>query len=179
MFGKKKKMQTKSDEFLVNLNESDEYKKDTDVLDRGMVRLKDLLAPSSFDRSNPDYMIVGRQYIRNFIMEGFPNQCFVGWLDNLYSYDGDLDTIIHVEPTDDREALDSLTAKITQYQSQLEIEMQKGSVKDVTRLRDAIQGFYEERSKLERNTDKFFYLLICYLIFEFLYLNFLMNYYIN
>lgn len=160
MFGKKKKIQANSDELIVNLNESNESKKDTDILDRGMVRLKDLLAPSSFDRSNPDYMIVGRQYIRNFIMEGFPNQCFVGWLDNLYSYDGDLDTIMHIEPTDDREALDSLTAKITQYQSQLEIEMQKGSVKDVTRLRDAIQGFYEERSKLERNTDKLYQIQI-------------------
>ena len=163
MFGKKKKNQTNSDGLVVNIDKDSstaELKKNVDILNRGMVSLKDLIAPSSFDRSNPDCFIVGKQYVRNFIMEGFPRQCFVGWLDDLYSYDGDLDTIIHIEPTDDRQAQDSLTAKITQYQSQLEIEMQKGSIKDVTRLRDAIAGFYEERSKLERNTDRLYQIQI-------------------
>lgn len=157
MFAKKKKKNQQNDELIINVNESSaDIKKDTELLDKGMVKLKDLIAPSSFDRSSPDHMIVGKTNVRSFIMEGFPSQCYVGWLDNLYNYEGDIDTCIHVIPIEDREALDNLTAKITQLQSQLELETQKGSVKDVTRLRDSIQSYYEERSKLERNSEKLY-----------------------
>lgn len=161
MFKKKHKTTKNEADLVINLNEVEqEQKVDSNLLEKGMLRLKDLISPPSFDRSGVDYMIVGNKYVRNFIMEGFPSQCFVGWLDNLYNYEGDIDTILHIEPTDDREALDNLTNKITQLQSQLEIEMQKGSIKDVTRLRDSISSFYEERSKLERNTEKLYQIQI-------------------
>lgn len=158
MFKKNKK--SKKQELVVNLEEETKSQIDDNLIDKGMVSLKDLLAPSSLDRSSPDNLVVGKQYVRNFIMEGFPSQCYVGWLDELYSHSGDLDTIIHIEPTDDREALDSLTAKITQYQSQLQLEIEKGNIRNQGRLRDAIEGFIIERSKLERNTDKLYQIQI-------------------
>ena len=129
-------------------------------LDRGMYSLKDFIAPESIERDQIDYIKVGKQYVRNFIMQGFPNQVYIGWLDLLYNSDSDIDTMIHVEPSDDRHALDSLTAKITQFEAQLATETEKGNIRNITRLQDIIQDLYDERRKLERNTEKLYQIQI-------------------
>lgn len=130
--------------------------KNSKILERGMYSLKDLIAPESIDRSNSNYIIVGNKYVRNFIIEGFPQTVYVGWLDTLFNYDGDIDTMIHIEPADDKAAINDLTAKITQFESQLAIEQEKGNIRNLTRLRDTITGLYEERRNLERNTEKLY-----------------------
>lgn len=38
-------------------------------------------------------------------MQGFPSTVQVGWLDELYNYEGDMDVTLHIQPADDREAL--------------------------------------------------------------------------
>lgn len=162
MFGlKKKEIATKTtDEIVLDLNKAENEKADENLLDKGMYSLKDLIAPSSFDRSNPDYMMVGKKYVRSFIMQGFPQQVQVTWLNDLYNYEGDMDAVLHIEPSDDRKALLDLTKKITQFESQLAIEQEKGNIRNLTRLRDTIVGLYEERSKIERNTEKLFQIQI-------------------
>lgn len=158
MLGIKKK-QTQNEDYLIDVNKADSGNNKTS-LEKGMVSLKDLIAPSSLDRSNPEYLIVGKKYVRNFMMKGFPMQSYIGWLDSVYNFEGDMDTMIHIEPADDREALDKLTEKITQFEAQLATEREKGNIRNSTRLRDAINDLYEERMKLERNTEKLFQIQI-------------------
>ena len=155
-FKKKKK---KEQDFVLDVNKQDDIN-ENNILDNGMVSLKSLLAPPSFDRTNPDYFKVGKKFVRNFIMQGYPPQCYVTWLDNMYNYDGDMDCVVHVQPSDDRVALDLLNAKITQFEAQYETEKRKGNIKNLSRLNDTIMGLYEERSKIERNTEKLFQIQI-------------------
>ena len=150
----KKKLKN-TDEIIIDTSKKDKNGSDIN-LEKGVYNLKDYIAPTSVDRSNIDYLVVGKQYVRNFVMQGFPNQVWVGWLDTIYNSDSDIDTTIHIEPADDRQALDALTAKITQFEAQLATETEKGNIRNVTRLGDAIQGLYEERRKLERNTEKLY-----------------------
>lgn len=151
----KKKKQTPEDELYMDLN-VEENSDDLIDIDKGSYNLKDFIAPPSFDRSDIDSIIVGKQYVRNFVMQGFPNQVYVGWLNALYNSDSEIDTMIHIEPSDDRAALDALTAKITQFEAQLATENERGNIRNVTRLGDAIQGLYEERRKLERNIERLY-----------------------
>lgn len=130
------------------------------VLGRGSRNIKDLIAPPSFDRSNPDYIKVGKKYVRSFILNGYPSVVSVGWLDNIFNYEGDMDTAIYVEPADERGALDELTNKITQFESQLAIEMEKGNIRNITRLRNNIQELYAQRERLEQNFENLFYVQI-------------------
>ena len=157
MFGLKRKNKdiNKTKDVIIDLNK-ESNKEETNMIQKGMYTISDLIAPSSFDRSSPDHIVVGKKYVRNFVMQGFPQQASVGWLDDLYNYEGDMDTIIHIEPRDDAEALKSLSIKITQFESQLAIEQEKGNIRNLTRLRDTIMGLYEERRKLERNTEKLY-----------------------
>lgn len=152
---KKKKRQELNEELYMDLNESSSSDELIDV-DKGSYNLKDFIAPPSLDRSDFEHLVVGNQYVRNFVMQGFPNQVYVGWLNALYNAEAEIDTMIHVEPADDRAALDALTAKITQFEAQLATEQERGNIRNVTRLGDAIQDLYEERRKLERNIEKLY-----------------------
>lgn len=117
----------------------------------GVPALKDLMAPPAFDRTSPDHLQVGSKYVRNFLVAGFPKQISVGWANSIYNYDGDLDVALHVNPTDERTAMDELTSKITQFEAQLQTEIEKGSNRNVTRLRTQIDDLYQERMKAEQN----------------------------
>lgn len=157
MFGLKKKkesMSTKTSDVIVDL--SDSSKLDNKIFEKGMYSLKDLIAPPSIDRSSPEFVMVGKKYVRNFMMQGFPQQAYIKWLDDLYNYEGEMDVVINIEPADDRIALEALTAKIAQFESQYEIERDRGNIRNITRLRDTVEGLYSERSKLERNTEKLY-----------------------
>jgi type IV secretory pathway VirB4 component len=130
------------------------------ILGKGVRTLKDLFAPPSFDRSQEDCLKVGDKYVRSFVVNGYPSNVSVGWLDALLSYDGDMDTAIYVEPSDERTALDELTAKITQFEAQLTLETNKGNIRNITRLRHTIEQLYEQRERLEQNYESLFYVQI-------------------
>lgn len=156
---KRKRSSRSEDIEEIRYDEVDESVK-KDVLGVGARGLKDLLAPSCFDRGHENYMQAGSKFVRNFMLHGYPSVVYVGWLDYLYSYNGDMDVSVHIEPADERQALEQLTAKITQYESQLSIEMEKGNIRDTTRLRSQIQDLYKQREALERNFESLFYMQV-------------------
>jgi type IV secretory pathway VirB4 component len=146
---KEKKKKTKKNK---NKNEK--------VLEKGKFSPKDYFAPSGFDLSDPAYIKVGDKYVKSFIVKGFPSRVSIGWLDNLYNYDGDMDTALYIEPADERTALDELTNKITQYEAQLYKEQESGSNKHITRLQNNINQLYAQREKLEQNYENLFHIQI-------------------
>ncbi|MFI3211202.1 MAG: DUF87 domain-containing protein [Peptostreptococcaceae bacterium] len=161
MFNKlKNKFSKNKSEHEVDLdlggNSGRQNNKKEDFINNGRYDVKDFIAPTSIDRSADEYLIVSGKYIRNFVMKGFPQQVHVTWLDYIYNYDGDMDSCIHIEPADDRVAIDEITHKITQFEAQLSTETQKGNIQNLTRLNDTISALYNERSKLERNTEKLY-----------------------
>lgn len=152
----KKKVKEKNVE-EVRFDEVEESSK-KEILEKGSRNLKDMIAPSCFDRGHENYIIAGNKYVRNFMLHGYPSVVYVGWLDALYNYNGDMDVSLHIEPADERQALEQLTSKITQYESQLSIEREKGNIRDTTRLQSQIQELYRQRQALERNFESLFYL---------------------
>lgn len=126
------------------------------VLDKGIRGVKDLFTPPSFDRSNHYHMRVGDLFARSFVLEGYPSSVSVGFLDEIINYDGDMDTAIHISPADERVALDEISAKITQFEAQLDVETRKGSNRNITRLRNIISELYHQREKIEQNLESIF-----------------------
>ena len=134
-------------------------KKDKNVLGFGDRTVKDFIAVD-VDRTSEEYMKVGGKYVRSFILNGYPSIVQVGWLEDLYSFDGDVDTVIHVIPSDERGALDQLTAKITQFEAQLEMESKKGNIRNITLLQDKISSLIAQRRALEQNYENLYYIQI-------------------
>jgi len=147
----------------LKLNDKKEIKS---VLAPGSRKPKDFIAPPSIDRSREDCLKIGNKYCRSFIVNGFPSIVQVGWLDDLFNSEGDMDTAIYVQPADDREALDELTAKITQFEAQLDIEMKRGNIRNITKLQATIEQLYDQRRKLEQNYENLFYIHIVSNLYE-------------
>ena len=131
----------------------------------GQRTVKDLVAVD-IDRTGADYMKVGDKYVRTLMMNGVPTLVQIGWLDQMFNFEGDSDTIIHVHPADTRSALDELTAKITQYQAQLDNETQKGNIRNITLYQDKVNSLMEQRRALEQNYENLYYVQIGTNIYE-------------
>jgi len=134
-------------------------KKNKNVLGFGDRNVKDFIAVD-VDRTSEEYLRVGSKYVRSFIINGYPSVVNVGWLDDLYNFDGDVDTVIHVVPSDERGALDQLTAKITQFEAQLDLESKKGNIRNITSLQDKIASLVAQRRALEQNYENLYYIQI-------------------
>ena len=135
-----------------------------DVLTPGEKELKDFLAVD-IDRSDEKYIKIGKKFSKSLIISGFPSVVSVGWLDSVYSFDGDLDCSLHVIPSDERGAIDQLTAKITQFEAQLDIESKKGNIRNITNLQDKISSLVSQRRMLEQNIENLYYIQIIINIF--------------
>jgi type IV secretory pathway VirB4 component len=141
-------------------------KKDNkNVLDFGDRKIKDFIAVD-IDRTSEEYLKIGGKYVRSFIINGYPSVVQVGWLNDLYNFDGDVDTVIHVVPSDERGALDQLTYKITQFEAQLDIESRKGNIRNITSLQDKIASLVAQRRALEQNYENLYYIQIVANVYE-------------
>lgn len=156
MKNKKNKKTNQTEDISFDLSKE----QDKDSLTPGTRTLKDVFAPAYIGQPAPDHLVVGGKYVRNYFMQGYPMNVYIKWLDDLYNYPGNMDTAINIEPADDRKALDDLTKKITQYQAQLMIEEEKGSITLTTELRNKIAQLYAERENLELNIESFYHVSI-------------------
>ena len=116
-----------------------------------------LIAPSSIHYTSEHELKVENNFVRSFVMNGYPTRVGVGWLREFFEYRGDMDVAIHIIPSDERTALDEITDKITQYEAQYQTELQKGSIKNTTSLQSKLQALYQQRAKLEQNYESMFH----------------------
>lgn len=136
---------------------SDKKKDNDDVFTAGSRDIYQLLAQASVALTSEKELKVENNYVKTFVINGYPANVWLNWMDYIYSYDGDMDTAIYIEPTNERTALDALTEKITQYESQLMIEIEKGGNKNVSSLQAKIKALYDQRAKLEQNYENMFH----------------------
>lgn len=164
-FGKVKEKNTKKQKIGKANQEQVMYVDETTVstsnlFESGVGDVKDFIAPASFERGKEEYLKAGNKYVRSFVMTGFPASIGVGWLDSLIHGDADTDVMIHINPADDRTALDELTDKITQFEAQLHVEQEKGSIRNITMLQNKISNLYSQRERLEQNYENLFHIQI-------------------
>lgn len=144
----------------------DKYDTDIDALEnkvsdrpisKGARKLKDLLAPSGFDRADENSLGVGSKCVRSFVVNGYPSVVSVGWLDKLYNSSEDMDVSFHIDLTDERSALDELNMEITKLEAQLHYETKSGNIRNLGMLQNKIEQLYGQRAKLEQNHEKMFH----------------------
>jgi conjugal transfer ATP-binding protein TraC len=68
-------------------------------LKKGEFNIMDIVAPAGVDRSDPTCLRLENRFVRSFIINGFPRNVGVGWLDPLYNSQDDIDVVLHIEPT--------------------------------------------------------------------------------
>lgn len=120
----------------------------------GVRTLRDFIAPSSIELQS-SYFRLGSKYGRTMYVYGYPRQIYTGWLSSIINIDEVLDISMFIYPVDTQVVLNNLRKKVTQLEASLNINTEKGRVRDPG-LEAALSDAEELRDQLQIGSEKFF-----------------------
>jgi len=126
----------------------------TAAFQKGITALRDFIAPSSITFQST-YFQLGTRYARTYYIYGYPRQIYTGWLSSLVNLDEVIDLSIYVYPVESQVVLDNLRKKVTQLEAGIQIDNEKGRVRDPQK-QAAILDAEEMRDKLQVGEERFF-----------------------
>jgi conjugal transfer ATP-binding protein TraC len=121
---------------------------------KGITALRDFIAPSSIEL-NSSYFRLGTRLARTYYVYGYPRQLYTGWLSPMINLDEIIDISLYIYPVESQVVLDNLRKKVTQLEAGLQINAEKGRVRDPG-MQVAIQDAEEMRDKLQVGEERFF-----------------------
>lgn len=121
---------------------------------KGITALRDFIAPSSIEFFG-NYFQIGTRFARTYYVYGYPRQVYTGWLSGMINLDEVIDISLYVYPVESQIVLDNLRKKVTQLEAGLQIDAEKGRVRDPAK-QAAILDAEEMRDKLQVGEERFF-----------------------
>ncbi|MEK7059356.1 MAG: DUF87 domain-containing protein [Patescibacteria group bacterium] len=121
---------------------------------KGITALRDFIAPSSLEFSSTHFQL-GTRYARTYYVYGYPRQLYTGWLSSMVNLDEVIDISMYVYPVESQVVLENLRKKVTQLEAGIQIEAEKGRVRDPGK-QAAIQDAEEMRDRLQVGEERFF-----------------------
>lgn len=124
------------------------------VLEQGLFSVKDLIAPASLViKSN--YLQLNERYVSTLFVLTYPQYVEANWLSPIVNFDVSLDISMHIYPIDNAGIMNLLKRKVTEMESSLRINAEKGAIRD-PELEIAYNDAEELRDNLQRGLEKFF-----------------------
>ncbi len=155
MLGRKKKQQAPTDPAAVAQAQHQREEQEVQAaFQKGITALRDFIAPSSLEFSNTHFQI-GTRYARTYYVFGYPRQLYTGWLSSMVNLDEIIDLSLYIYPVESQVVLENLRKKVTQLEAGIQIEAEKGRVRDPGK-QAAIQDAEEMRDKLQVGEERFF-----------------------
>ncbi len=121
---------------------------------KGITALRDFIAPSSIEFSSTHFQL-GTRYARSYYVYGYPRQVYTGWLSSLVNIDEVIDTSMYIYPVESQVVLENLRKKVTQLEAGIQIDSEKGRVRDPGK-QAAIIDAEEMRDRLQVGEERFF-----------------------
>lgn len=132
-------------------NESHEVER---LYQKGLATIKDLIAPPAI-RVTPATIQIGNVVARTLFVIAYPRFLSTNWFSPIINVDFPMDTALFIHPIETAEILKQLRKSATQVQSQMNIEIEDGKIRDPV-LEAALQNIEELRDRLQQGTEKFF-----------------------
>lgn len=121
---------------------------------KGVTALRDFIAPSSLEFSSTHFQL-GTRYARTYYVYGYPRQIYTGWISGMVNLDEVMDLSMYIYPVESQVVLENLRKKVTQLEAGIQIEAEKGRVRDPGK-QAAIMDAEEMRDKLQVGEERFF-----------------------
>lgn len=121
---------------------------------KGITALRDFIAPSSLEYFSTHFQL-GTRFARTYYVYGYPRQIYTGWLSGLVNLDEVMDLSMFIYPVESQVVLENLRKKVTQLEAGLQIDAEKGRVRDPGK-QAAILDAEEMRDKLQVGEERFF-----------------------
>ena len=121
--------------------------------------MADILLPETLQEKK-DYLILGyNKFTRVFAMTIYPEQTWVGWLDDLF-YIGNINISVKIEPSSNGNVINQLTKKLVQAQSEYATYSRQGNILHLPELEKQIGDLEDLRMLIQTNQDKLFFATI-------------------
>lgn len=125
-----------------------------DIYHKGVVTMRDLVAPASLEFKG-NYFMLGTRYCRTLYVYGYPRSVYTGWLSSVINLDEVIDISMYIYPVDSQVVMNNLQRKVTQLEASMEVNAEHGKIRDPG-LEAAYQDAEELRDKLQVGSEKFF-----------------------
>src|SRR3989338_2292083 len=120
----------------------------------GISTVRDLIAPAAVEIT-ANHLIISGKYARTFFIMAYPRYLSTNWHGPLISLDTPIDFSLHIYPQDPGEVMKKLRTKAAQVQSQIQINSEKGLVRDPM-LETALQDIEALRDRLQQGMEKYY-----------------------
>lgn len=137
----------------LGLKQSETHSTDK-VLQQGLANVLDIIAPGGLNIT-PSYIQLGNFYIRTLFVYTYPRYLNANWLSPIINYDATIDISFVIYPIETNVLVGQLRRKTTQLQSSLEIEAEKGLVRN-PELETAVGDIEELRDTLQKGETRLF-----------------------
>lgn len=124
------------------------------VLAQGLTNVLDIIAPGGLSIT-PNYLQLGNFFVRTLFVYTYPRYLNANWLSPIINYDATIDVSFMVYPIETGNLVGQLRRKTTQLQSSLEIEAEKGLVRN-PELETAVGDIEELRDTLQKGETRVF-----------------------
>lgn len=152
--GKKKQSDEKKGKSKVSTTLPSGAQKVADVLSKGDVTVRDLIAPS-YVEVDFNHIKVDTKYYRTLFVVGYPRYVSANWLHSLITYDHPLNISMFIYPSESKEVLNDLKRKIAEMQATIDAEMKAGKVVDPT-VQVALDDALALQAELAKGAERFF-----------------------
>lgn len=124
------------------------------VIPKGGVKLSDILAPSALELTSQNLQL-GSKFLKTIFVISYPRYLNTGWFSPIVNLDKIFDVSIFIHPIDTATILKNLRRKLTEVQSQISTEEEKGKVRNPM-LETAYKDIEGLRDSLMQATEKMF-----------------------
>lgn len=131
---------------------------------KGVSDFRDFIAPSSLEIESGHFRL-GTEYARAFYVYGYPRQLFTGWLSSIINLDEEIDLSMFIYPVESQVVLENLRKKVSQLEAGLQIDAEKGRVRDPGK-QAAIIDAEQLRDSLQIGEERFFRLGMYFTIYS-------------
>src|SRR5205085_235258 len=100
-----------------------------EIFKKGLADVLDIIAPAGLSIS-PNFIQIGNFYARTLFVFTYPRYLYSGWLSPIYNFDATIDVSMFIYPMESALVMNQLRRKTTQLQSSLQIEQEKGLVRN-------------------------------------------------
>lgn len=125
-----------------------------EIFKKGLADVLDIIAPAGMSIS-PTYLQIGNFFARTMFVLTYPRYLYSSWLSPIYNFDATIDISMFIYPMETDTILHQLRRKTTQLQSSLQIEQEKGLVRN-PELETAIGDIEELRDTLQKGETRLF-----------------------
>ena len=123
-------------------------------LEKGMVSLADIVAPSSVEVDFSSIR-VGERFFKTFFVVGYPRFVSASWLSPLIDFDHSLNISMFAYPIQSSDVLSNLRRKIAEMEALISSQLEENKVVDV-KVQAALEDALSLAEELAKGVERFF-----------------------